>query len=141
LTKDGIAVFSPDGTKLYVGNNDGWVRVYEVGTWRELIKEAWPAHSTEVTAMSVAEGGDVIVTAGGGNMILWSTNLSVDGSRRQRLSMKIDSKSLAWVQFCKSDHLIAHTTPDGPLAVWKTRPMEPLSGKKSKKVVLKKSAN
>jgi len=114
-SKDSAVAFSPDGSRLFVGNNDGWVRVFEVGSWRELSEERWRAHSSEVTALALAGDGETIVTAGGGQMILWDGTFNPGSGRRQRLTVNVGSKALTWLSFCDSDRILAFAKVDGPL--------------------------
>jgi WD40 repeat protein len=49
---DSACAFSRGGTRLFVGNEDGWVRVFDTGTRQELPAERWKAHTTEITALA-----------------------------------------------------------------------------------------
>ena len=117
-TKDSACVFSSDGKRLFVGNDDGWVRVFDVATLGELVDDRWQAHSTEVTAMAMAGTEDVLATAGGNTTILWSTEKKDGVPRRQRLRLPTGPNSRNWIQFCADDTLLLHCAPDSPIEVW-----------------------
>jgi len=117
-TRDSAGVFSRDGSLVYVGNNDGRVRVFETATLKERPGLGWLAHRSEVTAMALSQKGDVIATAGGDTTILWSTQKASDKPRRQRLRLKTGSTSRNWLQFCGNDSLLMHSGTDTPIEIW-----------------------
>ena len=76
---DTACAFHPDGRRLYVGNEDGYVRVFDVTARRELPDESWHAHAGGVTAIAVSHSGKIIATSGDTSLRLWSA----DADRRQ----------------------------------------------------------
>ncbi len=117
-TKDSACVFSRDGSRLFVGNNDGWVRVFDVKTLKEITSESWPAHRSEITAIAVSQKGDIIATAGAGKMILWSTEKESEKPRRRRLSLNPGTIPRNWIQFTADDSLLFHCGAGRPIEVW-----------------------
>ncbi|MFT4637749.1 MAG: WD40 repeat protein [Verrucomicrobiales bacterium] len=117
-TKDSACAFSPDGQRLYVANDDGWVRVFDLPTRWELSSERWHAHTTEITALAVSQSGRVIATAAGDLTILWSTEKLAGQQRRERLRIQTGDHSRNWLQFCGNDTILFHCGPDGPIEAW-----------------------
>ena len=120
-TKDSACAFSPDGEKLYVANCDGWVRVFDPATRKELPAEGWRAHSNEVTALAVSQNGEIIATAAGHSLTLWSAETEEGKPRRQRLLIETGLPSRNWIQFVDDDGLLMHSAPRNPIEVWETR--------------------
>ena len=117
-TNDSVCIFSGDGEKIYVGNDDGMVRVYDTATLRELPDEAWRAHSSELTAIAVSQKGDVIATAGGIETTLWSTRKKEGQERRRRLRIETGLPSRNWIQFTGNDTQLLHSAPRSDLEIW-----------------------
>lgn len=118
VTKDSACVYSHDGTRLYVGNNDGWVRVFEVPTLAEIPSESWQAHSSEVTAIALSQGGEIVATAGGEKIILWSSGKRPNQARRRRLSLRTGTVPRNWIHFGGGDARLLHSGPARPIEVW-----------------------
>jgi len=57
---DSACAFSRDGARLFVANEDGWVRVFDTATRKELPAERWKAHTTEITALVVSQAGGIV---------------------------------------------------------------------------------
>ncbi len=117
-SKDSACVFSRDGSRLFVGNNDGWVRVFDGETLKEITSESWQAHRSEITAIAVSQKGDIIATAGAGKMILWSTAKESEKPRRRRLSLHPGTIPRNWIQFTAEDSLLFHCGAGRPIEVW-----------------------
>ncbi|MEN8715213.1 MAG: serine/threonine-protein kinase [Verrucomicrobiales bacterium] len=117
-TKDSACVFSRDGSRLFVGNNDGWVRVFDGETLKEITSESWQAHRSEITAIAVSQKGDIIATAGAGKMIIWSTAKELGKPRRRRLSLHPGTIPRNWIQFTAEDSLLFHCGAGRPIEVW-----------------------
>ena len=117
-SKDSACVFSRDGQRLYVANDDGWVRVFDPATRQELTAERWQAHSTEITAMAISQSGNVIATAAGDLTILWSAEKTANQPRRERLRLQTGDRSRNWLQFCGDDTILFHCGPGGPIEAW-----------------------
>ncbi len=122
---DTAVAFHPDGTRLYTGNEDGRVRVWDTATWRELPALTWQAHRSTVTALAVSQDGHLIATAGDNGMKLWRTDLSADGTVREQLSFTIYHPP-AWLHFARdddgSDRALLHCAPWCPLEIWPGEP-------------------
>ena len=114
---DTACFFSRDGQRLYVGNEAGWVRVYDVKTQRELPAESWRAHTTAITALSAAHDGKVIATAADGSLALWSTAIKANEPRRERLRITMDRAS-NWLHFATEDRALLHCAPERPVEIW-----------------------
>ena len=117
-TRDCSCVFSRDSSKIYVGNNDGWIRVFDTATRKEITSESWKAHSSEVTALTISQSGDVIASAAGDSTYLWSAEKETGKERRLRLRFKTGSANRNWLQFCKDDTLLLHCGPQTPIQIW-----------------------
>ena len=117
-TKDSACAFGADGTKIYVGNDDGWVRVFDVASGEELPDEAWKAHQSEVTAIAVSQEGGIVATAGGPSTILWSTELKSDQVRRSRIILNTGPHSRNWLHFTTGDTCLIHAAPEDPFQHW-----------------------
>ena len=115
---DSACAFSRDGRRLFVGNDDSWVRVFDPATRQELTGESWHAHTTAVTALAVSQQGADIVTAARGTLILWPS-ASDDEPRRDTLNFVVASTP-AWVQWAGQDRTLLHAAPKQPLEAWET---------------------
>lgn len=116
-THDTTCAFSADGRRLFVGNEDGWMRVYDPESGQEIPGESWKAHTTAITALAVAPGGGVVGTAAEGSMALWSASPGSDGQRRSRLRVNQD-KALNWMQFTAGDKALLFSAPQRPVELW-----------------------
>ncbi len=117
-SKDSACVFSRDGSRLFAGNNDGWIRVFDVETLEEIPGESWQAHSSEITALAISQRGDILASAGGENLILWSVVKQPDQPRRRRLRLNVGAVPRNWIQFAAKDTLLLHSGPERPIEVW-----------------------
>ena len=115
--RDTVSCFSIDGNRLYVGNDRGKVRVYTGSQFQEVSEESWQAHSHPITALAVSQEGDMIATAGGSSITLWSSEKEPRAPRRHRLQINSGPGSRNWLQFCRNDTLLMHVAPDRPLEV------------------------
>ncbi len=118
---DSACVFSRDGARLFVGNEDGWVRVFNMSTRRELPAERWKAHTTEITALAVSQGGDIVATAGGGIVAFWSAEKIPAKPRRERLKLVTGTLPRNWMQFGGGDTVFLHCAPNYPIEAWEAR--------------------
>ena len=109
--------FSRSGDRLYVGSLDGWVRVFEPRTRSELSAESWRAHSHSISAIAISQGDDIIATAGGSSVTLWSAQLETGKPRRFRIQLNTGPGARNWLQFCAGDTLLLHSAPDRPIEV------------------------
>ncbi len=116
-THDSACAFSSDGARLFVGNEDGWVRVFDTASRLELPAERWRAHTTEVTAMAVSQAGDIVATVAQGALALWSTEQHPGQPRRERLRLPFPV-ARNWIQFCGDDTVLLHSAPYDPIEAW-----------------------
>ena len=118
---DSACAFSRDGARLFVGNEDGLVRVFDVATREEIPAERWKAHSTEVTALTVSQSGEIVATAGGGIIALWSAEKDPAKPRRERLKLVTGTVSRNWMHFGGGDTVLLHCAPNYPIEAWEAR--------------------
>jgi WD40 repeat protein len=120
-THDTALVFHPDGSRLYCGNEDGRVRVFETVTWTELPSESWQAHSGAVTALTISNAPRLLATAGDTTLKLWLTEKAPDASRVEMLSFSTYFPA-AWLHFGRDEHgsdrSLLHAQPFCPLEIW-----------------------
>lgn len=132
LTKPGIFVgdfrnydtaltFHPDGSRLYCGNEDGRVRVFETSSWTELTGESWQAHSGAVTGIAISNDARLIATGGDTTLKLWFVE-HAGGSARIALQSFSTYRPAAWLQFGRDtaghDRSLMHCPAFGPLEIW-----------------------
>jgi WD40 repeat protein len=119
---DTSVVFSRDGRRLFTGNEDGRIRVWDTATWEELPSHGWPAHRSAVTALAVSHDGSLIATSGDETLKLFSAQPEPgEPYRRERLSFHLD-QSANWIQFARDgegqDRALLHSVPGGTLQIW-----------------------
>lgn len=115
---DTVAAFHPDGRRIFVGNEDGSVRVFEVATGAELEAEHWRAQSGAVTALDISADGLTVATSGDNTLRLWDGRPPAGpGQRRERLRVGVPG-ARNWLRFADADRLLLHAAPDHPLEVW-----------------------
>lgn len=120
ITHDSTAVFSRDGTRLYVGNHDGWVRVFDPLTGKERAEERWQAHTSVVSALAISRSGEIIATASDGNIILWDAIPDAQGQRRERLRLPAKI-ARNWIHFAENDRALLHGAPWEPVEIWQAK--------------------
>ena len=113
---DTAVAFHPDGRRLFVGNEDGYVRVFDLGSREELPAESWHAHAGGVTAIALSRAGTIVATSGDTTLSLWDA-LPASGPRRQRLRIPIETPR-NWMQFTDGDSALLHSAPGRALEVW-----------------------
>lgn len=116
---DTAVAFHPDGRRLFVGNEDGWVRVFDVGTRQELPAEGWRAQTGAVTALAVSGDGNVVATSGDRTLRFWE---ALPGSepglmRRERMQVNVPT-ARNWMRFGDGDRVLLHSAPGQPLEAW-----------------------
>lgn len=121
---DTAVCFSPDGRRLYTGNEDGRIRVWETTNWQELPELGWDAHRGAVTALAVSHDRTLIATSGDNTLRLFPIDPEPgESQRRERLSLYLDQPA-NWIQFALGadgrDRALLHSTPGGTLDVWET---------------------
>ena len=117
-SRDSACAFSRDGSRIFVGNNDGWIRVFDTATKMEIPSESWMAHSSEVTALAISQRGDIIASAGGDTAYFWSSETRSDEERRLLLRLKPGSSPRNWIQFGKDDTRFLHSGVQSPIEIW-----------------------
>jgi WD40 repeat protein len=116
---DTATAFHPNGRRLYVGNEDGHVRVFDLTTQKELTEESWHAHAGGVTALAVSSSGKIIATSGDSTLRLWDTETE-NGERRERLRFQVETPR-NWMQFTDGDAALLHSAPNRALEVWEAK--------------------
>jgi WD40 repeat protein len=120
-TYDTALVFHPDGSRLYCGNEDGRVRVFDTATWTELPEEIWQAHRGVVTALAISNETRLLATSGDTTLKLWLTKKAAGAARVEMLSFSTYFPA-AWLHFGRdadgSDRSLLHAQPFCPLEIW-----------------------
>lgn len=120
-TYDTALVFHPDGSRLYCGNEDGRVRVFETVTLTELPEESWRAHSGAVTALAISNETRLLATSGDTTLKLWLTEKAAGAARVEMLSFSTYFPA-AWLHFGRdadgTDCSLLHAQPFCPLEIW-----------------------
>ena len=114
---DTTVAFHPDGKRLYVGGEDGRVRVFDVATRQELPEEAWRAQTGGVTALAVSRDGRILATSGDQTLQFWNAIPSAAFRRPLRLRISpIAPRN--WIHFATGDTLLLHCAPKHALEAW-----------------------
>ncbi len=121
---DTVAVFSREGDRLFTGNEDGWVRVWDTSTWEEISSLAWPAHRGAVTAIALSHEGKLIATSGDDTLKLFPVAPERgEKFRRELVSFHLD-RPANWIQFAQGgdgrDRALFHSVPGRRLEIWET---------------------
>ncbi|MBL9114602.1 MAG: protein kinase [Verrucomicrobiaceae bacterium] len=120
-TYDTALVFHPDGSRLYCGNEDGRVRVFDTATWQELPDESWQAQSGPVTALAISHDTRLIATAGDTTLKLWLVKKTANAARVEMLSFSTYHPA-AWLHIARdadgSDRALLNAQPYFPLEIW-----------------------
>ncbi len=114
---DTAVAFHPDGRRLFVGNEDGQVRVFDVSTRAELAGEGWRAQSGAVTALAVSSDGRVVATSGDLTLQLWDALPAPGEARRLRLRLNVPAPR-NWMKFSADDTGFLHVAPGHALEAW-----------------------
>ncbi|MFT5108303.1 MAG: WD40 repeat protein [Pseudoalteromonas tetraodonis] len=126
--------FGRDGRKLYTGDENGRIRVWDTASWQEITALGWLAHRGAVTALAVSHNRTLIATSGDDSLKLFPIAPEPGESRRrERLSFQL-GQAANWIRFARdrtgADRALLHCTPDGRLNVWETdkdeQPNEPV---------------
>lgn len=116
---DTAVAFSRDGRRLYTGNEDGRIRVWDTANWQELAHLGWNAHSS-----AVSHDGTLIATSGDDNLRLFPIDPEPgELRRRERFALSFDQPA-NWIQFARgengNDRALLHSTPEGTPDIWET---------------------
>jgi WD40 repeat protein len=118
-TYDTAVAFHPTTRRLFVGNEDGWVRVFDVDTHLELTGERWRAQAGAVTALAVMEDGGIVATSGDRTIHFWDALPKPNHPRRERLGISV-AAARNWMQFSTDGNTFMHIAPGNPLEAWET---------------------
>lgn len=128
---DTALAFHPNGRRLYCGNEDGRVRVFDTATWVEIPGESWQAHSGAVCAIAVSNDARLIATSGDTTLKLWLTEKPADSACIQMLNFTTYFPA-AWLHFARnengSDHELMHCEPFSALEIWPAAPSTAANG-------------
>lgn len=114
---DTAVAFHPDGRRLFVGNEDGRVRVFDVTTHAEITEEGWRAQSGAVTALAVSAGGDIVASSGDRTLTFWDARARPGEPRRERLRLSVPAPR-NWMRFSGDDTGFLHIAPGHALEAW-----------------------
>jgi WD40 repeat protein len=105
------AVYTPDSTRLVVGNSDGWLAVVDAGTGES---SQWKAHEGEVQALAVSPDGKFLVAGGEDRAV------SVWDLRSLRLLAKWDAAEATITEavFAPDSRTLAIGDAKGVIQVW-----------------------
>lgn len=127
---DTAVTYHPDGSRLYCGNEDGRVRVFDTSDWTELPEQGWQAHRSAVIAMTVSNDAQIIATAGDTTLKLWQAEKTPAAAHTEMLSFTTPSPA-AWLHFGRDetgkDRSLMLCPPSGPLEIWPC-PLSPDGG-------------
>ncbi len=121
---DTAVAFHPRLPLVYVGNEDGRIRVWEDtgGAWRARPGLGWHAHRGAVTALAFGSDGELIATSGDDTLKLLPA-LPEPGvpDRRARLAFPLGQPA-NWIQFARDvggrDTALLHSSPRRSVEVW-----------------------
>jgi WD40 repeat protein len=93
--------FAPDGRTLLSASDDGFVRLWDVASRREI--QRWQAHHGRVLAMTLTDGGKTIATGGKDGLVRYWDRATLRETRQftggpgdiEGLSVSSDGKVLA----------------------------------------------
>ncbi|HAB19446.1 MAG TPA: serine/threonine-protein kinase [Verrucomicrobiota bacterium] len=115
---DTVVAFHPDGLRLFVGHEDGSVKVFSTENWQELPRENFQAQRGAVTGLAISQDGQVLATSGDETLKLWNAgNNPTETRRRRRLELRVDSPR-NWIRFADHDRVLLHSAENYPLEAW-----------------------
>jgi hypothetical protein len=116
---DTAVCFSRDSRQLFVGNEEGRIRVWDTASWEEQPALSWSAHRSAVTALAISHDGTLIATSGDDTLKLFA--IGPEPRRRERISFVLDQPA-NWIRFARGadgrDRGLLHCSPDGAMVMW-----------------------
>jgi WD40 repeat protein len=108
--------FSPDGSKVVSGNQEGTVTVFRIADGSELA--TMHGHTAEIFSVNFSPDGSRIVTAGNDGMILiWDAS-----TFEQLLALEPQASYVHSVQFSPDGTMLAAACGDGTVRIWDSVP-------------------
>ncbi|KAJ5738196.1 hypothetical protein N7493_001351 [Penicillium malachiteum] len=105
------AVWHPDGTAFAVAEATRDISIYSISEWKKE-KTFAGGHTSDITAMSWAPNGTLLVSAGAdGQIVLWET-------RTQKILQRFDFGNVINIAWHPTKNSLSFTTSDGELFIY-----------------------
>jgi WD40 repeat protein len=105
------AAFSPDGSRLLTGAEDGHARLWDPATGE--VVASWP-HDDPVWAVAFGPGGRTALTASGSRARLW------DVAAGRPFDLLLEHPDMIWAVACSSDGVVLTGGVDGTARLWRS---------------------
>jgi serine/threonine protein kinase/class 3 adenylate cyclase len=104
--------FSPDGRMVVTGSRDRSVRLWEMGTGRQV--QIMKGHVDAISSVAFSPDGRVVVSSSLDKTIrMWDP-----GSGRELSALPKDNAFVLAIAFSPDGHLLAYSTSEGRIKVW-----------------------
>ena len=116
-------VFSPDGSQIISGGEDGLVKVWDVSTRKE--KELWSAkeHTKGIASVAISPDGGRFVSGGkDGKVTLWEAT-----ARDKVIYLGSHGRPVMSVAFGPQGGIVASASHDKTIKLWNTASKEPIA--------------